>query len=130
MEIHVSQQQGNVPVTVLKIKGPVTDNEELERLAGQAIEGGARYIALDLADVPYMATSGLRAIHAIYDRLRLAASGAGDDPTGRGIAAGTYVSPHLKLVKPTPHVLEVLRAAGYDMFLEIHKDVQQAIASF
>ena len=130
MEISVSQQQGRVPVTVFKIKGPVTDNEELERLANQAVDAGARHVVLDLAEVPYMATSGLRAIHTIYDRLRQASPGTAEDPTGRGIVAGTYISPHLKLVKPAPHVTEVLRAAGYDMFLEIHKDLQQAIDSF
>ena len=130
MEIDVLHQQGKVPVTVFKIKGPVTDNEELERIASQAIDDGSRHIVLDLSEVPYMATSGLRAIHTIYDRLRQASPDSAEDPTGRGIAAGTYLSPHLKLVKPTPHVLEVLRAAGYDMFLEIHKDLNQAIASF
>ena len=40
------------------------------------------------------------------------------------------MSPHLKLVKPTPHVLEVLKSAGYDMFLEIHRDLRQALDSF
>jgi hypothetical protein len=130
MEISVSQQQGRVPVTVLRLKGPVTDNEELERHAHEAVDGGARNILLDLSEVPYMATAGLRALHAIYTLLRSDTPEESDEATKAGIAAGTFMSPHFKLLKPTAHVLEVLRAAGYDMFLEIHRDAKQAIASF
>lgn len=130
MEITVSQQQGRVPVTVFRLKGPVTDNVELERHAQEAFDGGARNILLDLSEVPYMATAGLRALHTIYTMLRSDAPEESDEAAKAGIAAGTYTSPHFKLLKPTGHVLEVLRSAGYDMFLDIHRDAKQAIESF
>jgi hypothetical protein len=130
MDVTIAQAQGNVPVTIFRISGPVTDNQELEALAQAAYEGGARSIVLDLTDVPYMATAGLRALHAIFALLRADTPEESDDATKSGIAAGTFMSPHLKLVKPSAHVLEVLKAAGYDMFLEIHRDVNQAVASF
>lgn len=130
MEITVSQEQGRVPIAVFHITGAVTDNEELERRAQEAFDGGARNIVLELSQVPYMATSGLRALHTIYEMLRTDAPEESDEATRKGIAAGTFMSPHLKLVKPTAHVLEVLRATGYDMFLEIHSDLKKAIASF
>ncbi|HEX9374013.1 MAG TPA: STAS domain-containing protein [Roseiflexaceae bacterium] len=129
MEITVSQEQGRVPVTVFRIKGPVTDNLAIEQRAQEAYDGGARHLLIDLSDVPYMATAGLRALHAVYDLLR-SDSDESAEATKKGIAAGTYVSPYLKLLKPTPHVLEALKAAGYDMFLDIHRDRRQAIASF
>jgi hypothetical protein len=130
MEISVSQHEGRVPVAVFHIKGPVTNNEPLEQQVRSAYEGGARYVVLDLSEVPYMATAGLRALHAIYSLLRSDTPAESDEATKRGIASGTFASPHLKLVKPTAHVLEVLKAAGYDMFLEIHRDLRQALASF
>src|SRR3954471_13986833 len=130
MDVSVSQIQGRAPVTIFRITGAVTDNQELEALAQTAYTNGARNIVLDLADVPYMATAGLRALHAIFTLLRADTPEESDDATKTGIAAGTFVSPHLKLVKPSAHVLEVLKAAGYDMFLEIHSDVDQAVASF
>jgi anti-anti-sigma regulatory factor len=130
MDVTVSQAQGRVPVTILRVAGAVTDNKELEAQAQAAYDGGARKILLDLSDVPYMATSGLRALHAIYTLLRADTPEESDAATKAGIASGTFVSPHLKLLKPTPHVAEVLKAAGYDMFLEIHRDLDQAIASF
>jgi 2-iminoacetate synthase ThiH len=130
MEISVSEAQGRVPVTVFRLKGPVTTNSELEQQAQAAYDAGARNILLDLAEVPYMATSGLRALHFIYTLLRSDDSSESDAAVRTGIAAGTYTSPHLKLLKPTNHVLEALKVAGYDMFLEIHSDMKKAIASF
>jgi hypothetical protein len=130
MDVTVSQAQGRVPVTIFTLNGAVTDNQELEERAREAYNSGVRNIILDLADVPYMATAGLRALHAIFTLLRADTPEESDEATKAGIAAGTFMSPHLKLVKPSPHVLEVLKAAGYDMFLEIHRDMNQAVASF
>jgi len=48
----------------------------------------------------------------------------------KGIAAGTYKSRHLKLLNPNRHVLQTLKLAGFDMFLEIHSTPQEAIDSF
>jgi hypothetical protein len=130
MDVTVSQAQGRVQVTIFSITGPVTDNQELEALAQTAYDSGARNILLDLTNVPYMATAGLRALHAIFTLLRADTPEESDAATKAGIAAGTFLSPHLKLLKPSAHVLEVLKASGYDMFLEIHDDVNQAVASF
>jgi hypothetical protein len=129
MDITVSEEQARVPVTILKIAGAITDNQELERQAQEVFDRGGRHILLDLSAVPYIATAGLRALHAIYMLLR---SGAEEDDAAikAGIAAGTYMSPHLKLLSPSAHVLEALKASGYDMFLEIHRDRKQALGSF
>ena len=130
MEISVSEQQTRVPVTILKINGAIIDNKELEQQANDAFKNGGRNILLDLSDVPYMATSGLRALHAIYMLLRADAAEESDDAVKSGIAAGTFMSPHLKLLNPSAHVLQALKASGYDMFLEIHRTQKQALDSF
>jgi hypothetical protein len=44
--------------------------------------------------------------------------------------AGTYKSSHLKLFRPPPTVLKVLQTSGFDMFLDIHSDLQKAVDSF
>lgn len=130
MEISVSEQQARVPVTIFKITGAITDNKEIEQQANEVFKQGARNVLLDLSGVPYMATSGLRALHAIYMLLRSDTPEETDEAIKSGIAAGTYLSPHLKLLNPSAHVLEALKAAGYDMFLEIHRNQKQALASF
>jgi hypothetical protein len=130
MEITVSEEQARVPVTIFKISGAITDNRELEQQAQEVFDRGARNLLLDLSAVPYIATSGLRALHAIYMLLRSDAPEESDAAVKAGIAAGTYLSPHLKLLDPSAHVFEALKASGYDMFLEIHRNHKQALASF
>ncbi|GAB4435582.1 MAG: hypothetical protein OHK0015_26590 [Chloroflexi bacterium OHK40] len=130
MDIFVAQAQGRVPVTVFRIRGPITSNVELEQQARAAYDAGARNILLDLSEVPYIATYGLRALHYIYTLLRTSAPEESDAAVHAGISAGTFTSPHLKLLKPSAHALEALKVAGYDMFLEIHRDYDKAIASF
>jgi hypothetical protein len=130
MDVTVSQAQGRVPVTVFHITGAVTTNQELEARAQAAYDGGTRNILIDLTEVPYMATAGLRALHSIFSLLRTNTPEESDAATKAGIAAGTFVSPHLKLLNPNTYVREVLKVSGYDMFLEIHSDINQAVASF
>jgi hypothetical protein len=63
----------------------------------------------------------------IYNRLR------GDVPQSqvtRGVSAGTYKSPHFKLLSPVARVLETLKMSGFDMFLDIQSDLGTAISSF
>jgi len=130
MDITVSEEQARVPVTIFTIAGAIIDNHELEQQAQEVFGRGGRNLLLDLSAVPYIATSGLRALHAIYILLRSNAPEESDAAIKTGIAAGTYMSPHLKLLNPSAHVYEALKAAGYDMFLEIHRDYKQALASF
>jgi anti-anti-sigma regulatory factor len=131
-EISVSQQQGAVPVTVLHVKGDIdmTTAEQVEKRAREAIGAGARNLLVDLTDVPYMSSAGLRMLHALFERLRGDSPGESSDAIRQGLADGTFKSPHLKLLKPSPRVLEVLKMSGYDMFLEIHKNLNEAVASF
>jgi hypothetical protein len=130
MEITVSQAQGRVPVTILHVSGALTSSEELEQRAREAFDAGATDLLVDLTNVPYIATAGLRALHNIYTLLRTDSPAESDAAVSVGIRAGTFSSPHLKLLKPSAHAMEALRVAGYDMFLEIHQDLQRAVASF
>jgi hypothetical protein len=54
----------------------------------------------------------------------------GDETIRKGVRDGTFKSPHLKLVNPNEGVARVLGMSGYDMFLEIHKDLEDAVRSF
>ncbi|HXF61989.1 MAG TPA: STAS domain-containing protein [Caldilineaceae bacterium] len=127
MEIEVSREQGRVPVSVLRLKGALISEEELQQRAKEEYDAGARYMLLDLSDVPYMASAGLRALHFIYSLLRPSGDAA---EARKGLVEGTYTSRHLKLLKPSKHAQEALQVAGYDMFIESFQDRAQAIASF
>lgn len=130
MEITATQAQGSVPVTVLHLVGELTSEEPLKTRVREVHEAGAQNILIDLSKVPYISSSGLRALHASFSMLRTETPEESDAAMKEGIAAGTFTSPHLKLLNPTKHVLEVLKTAGYDMFLEIHHDYEKAVRSF
>ena len=128
----ISHQPGRAPVTVFHIKGEINIEtfDQLQTQARQAIQSGARHIVLDLEHVPHMSSHGIRAISQIFTWLRDASPGQGEAAVSQEVRDGAFKSPHLKLLKPSRQVLKVLSVAGVDMFLEIHTDLQQAVASF
>jgi anti-anti-sigma factor len=130
MEITVSQEQGRVPVTVIHLKGNVDSSsyEEFQTRADQVVADGAKDLLLDLREVPYMSSAGLRVLNQLYNAL--GKGGANADSVSKGVSAGTYKSPHLKLLSPSARVLETLKMSGYDMFLDIHTHLKDAVASF
>lgn len=132
MEIMASHKNGKVPVTVFHIKGALTaeSSETLEQQAKSAFEAGTRNLLLDLTDVKFVSSGGLRTIHRIFMLLRGDTPEESDESVRKGITAGTYRSPFLKLLKPSRHVLEALKLAGFDMFLEIHTNLQGAVTSY
>ena len=132
MEITVTQEQGRVPVTVLRVAGN-TDSasaDELENKVIEVIDGGARHLVLDLSEVPYMSSAGLRVLQEAFTRLRALSGSESNKETYRKIADGSYTSPYLKLVNPTKEVMEVLKMSGFDMLVSIEKDLKTAVASF
>jgi anti-anti-sigma factor len=132
MEIQVSSEQGRVPVTVFHIVGDVDTHTylELEARAAQAHAEGARDIVLDLADVGYVSSAGIRAISSIYRLLRTSAPAESDEAARQGISAGTFKSPHLKLANANSRVSSALKTAGVDMFLELHSSRKLAVTSY
>ena len=132
MDIEVSQEQGRRPVTVFRIKGEIniTTYEQLEQQARAAFNAGARDLLLDLTDVTYISSAGIRALNNIFKLLRSDAPEESDEAMRQGLSDGTFKSPHLKLLGPSPRVLEVLKIAGVDMLLQIHSSRKDAIASF
>jgi len=131
MEITVTQEQNRVPVTVLHVVGK-TDSESaaiLQKKAMEMIAEGARYLIFDLSGVPYMSSAGLRVLQEVFNKLRALSAKESDKETYRKIAEGSYQLPYLKVVNPTPEVLEVLKMSGFDMLISIEKDLKKAVAS-
>jgi anti-anti-sigma factor len=130
MELSVSQEQGRVPVTVLHVKGTIdsTNYQEFQTYAENVLAQGTKNLLIDLHDVPYMSSAGLRSLNQIYNKLR--ASVESTDSVSKGVAAGTYKSPHLKLLSPSARVLETLKMSGFDMFLDIQPNLKAALALF
>lgn len=132
LEIATETLKARVPVTVIVVKGDVdTSNYKtfLERTQ-ETLASGARHLILDLKDVPFMSSAGLRVIHTIFNELRNLHNDVNDDELRRQMSAGMYKSPHLKLAGPTAQVREALELGGFETYIEIHDDVPVALNSF
>ncbi len=132
MEITVTQEQGRVPVTVLYVAGN-TDSasaDEFEKKVMEVIDGGARYLVMDLSKVPYMSSAGLRVLQEVFNKLRSVSGDTKDKEMYRQINEGSFQSPYLKLINPTKEVMEVLKMSGFDMLVPVEKNLKTAVASF
>jgi anti-anti-sigma factor len=134
MEIKVSKESARVPVTVLHVDGNIDSStyEKFQSTAKQLIDEGARYILVDLSHAPFVSSAGLRALHTVFNDLRSRnpESNLSDEQMRKGISAGTYKSPHLKLLNLSPETKIAFETSGFDMYIETFTDMKTAIASF
>jgi anti-anti-sigma factor len=134
MEIKVSNEDARVPITVLHVDGDIdaSSYQEFQSMAGKLIDEGTRYILVDLSHAQFVSSAGLRALHAILNELRSRNPDANlsDEQMKRGISAGTYKSPHLKLLNLSPQTKTAFETSGFDMYIETFTDGKAAIASF
>jgi anti-anti-sigma factor len=132
MNITVSHEQGRVPVTVLHIDGDVDSSnyEQLDQVADTQIKAGTQYILVDLTEVGFISSAGFRSFTKIFKGLRSQSMDESDQEMHKGINSGVYKSPYFKLFKPSRLVAETLKIAGFDMILEVHDNLNAAIASF
>jgi anti-anti-sigma factor len=132
MDIEVSEHEGKVPVTIIKVRGNVDAStyEAFQAVAESEFNRGARYVLLDLREVVYISSAGFRAVSQIFKLLRSQLSTNAQTQMSQGLRDGSYKAPNLKLLGPNPRVLEALKLAGFDTFLEIHQELDAAVESF
>jgi anti-anti-sigma regulatory factor len=136
MNIAVSQAQGNVPVTVLKLDGQL-DGQNYQELIAKSQElykAGTHDFLLDLSELTYISSAGLVALHS----MALLARGEELPDTeggwsayrsmGRSSEAG--MQKHVKLLNPRSEVMGVLDMVGFSNVFEIYTDLDEAIKSF
>lgn len=136
MDISVSQAQGEVPVTILKLDGQL-DGQNYQDLIAKAQElhkAGSRDMLLDLSDLSYISSAGLVALHSIALLLRgeelpdTEGGWSAYRSMGRSSEAG--IQRHIKLLNPREEVKGVLEMVGFDRVFEMHTDLDQAVKSF
>jgi anti-anti-sigma regulatory factor len=134
MEIKVSTENGRVPITVLHVDGNIDSStyETFLSSTRKLINEGARYILVDLAHAPFVSSAGLRAFHTLFNELRSINPEANlsNEEIKKGISAGTYKSPHLKLLNLSPESKTAFETSGFDMYIDTFTDRKAAIASF
>jgi anti-anti-sigma regulatory factor len=136
MDISVSQAQGSVPVTVLKLDGQL-DGQTYQDLIGKAQDlynSGSRDFLLDLSDLTYISSAGLVALHsvALLTRGQVLPDFEGGwsayRSMGRSSEAG--VQKHVKLLNPRSEVMGVLDMVGFGNVFEVYINLDEAVNSF
>jgi anti-anti-sigma regulatory factor len=136
MLITVSQEQGQVPVTVLRLHGDLDSTSYVEAIqkAQEEYDRGARHLVLDLSKVPYMSSAGLMSLHsmALLYSGHVLGKGVAGRPSYRALnpELDDSVREHVKLVGPQPRVVQVLDTVGLKRFFEVFDDVQVAVNAF
>lgn len=136
MEINISQENGKVPVTVIKVAGQL-DGQTYQQLissAQEALKNGTSNILLDMSDLTFISSAGLVSLHVIALLLR----GEAMPDLDHGWAALKSVNKsresgmqqHVKLLNPRPEIINVLEMVGFSSFFEIFDDRQKALDSF
>lgn len=134
MEIKTFTENGRVPVTVMHVDGNLDSStyEAFQKQADELIKGGARYILVDLSHTKFISSAGLRSFNDLFNKLRALNPEANlsDEAIKKGIGAGTYKSPHLKLLNLSDEARKAFELAGFDLFIDTFTDMKTAVASF
>jgi len=136
MEISFEEAQGKVPVTIMCLRGQLDASSYREVIAGaqERLKAGTRDLLLDLTEVPFLASSGLIALHSVA----LIMSGAQPPDPEHGWAAFRTMArdlhgnpaQHCKLLNPQPSVVKTLEITGFKAFVDIYTNRDSALAAF
>jgi anti-anti-sigma regulatory factor len=136
MNISVSQMQGKVPVTVIKLEGQLDGQtyQELITKAREVYKAGWRDFLVDMSDLTYISSAGLVALHS----MALLAKGEELPNTEEGWSAFRSMSrskeagvqQHMKLFNPRAEVQSVLDMVGFSAVFQTFTDLDEAIKSF
>ena len=136
MNISVSQAQGRVPVTVIKLDGQL-DGQTYQDLIAKAKEvhaGGGRDFLLDMTDLTYISSAGLVALHSVA--LLTQGEDLPDTDQGwstlrsMGKTSGSTVQKHIKLLNLRDEIKSVLDMVGFGNVFEMYTDLDEAVKSF
>ena len=132
MEITTSTENIKFPITVVHVNGDIDSAtyQAFQAKLEELIAGGARHILVDLGQSTYLSSAGLRALHNIFNQLRVLHKDADDETLRKSMSVGTYRSPYLKLVNLSTQAAEVFELGGFDTYIEVFRDMNQAVNSF
>lgn len=104
------ETEGNARIIVLKGKLDSANAPEAEKLMLGALAGGTGAVVLDMADLDYLSSAGLRVVLMAAKRLK--SSGG-----------------HFALCSVRPAILEILDIAGFTSILTLCPDRAAALAA-
>jgi anti-anti-sigma regulatory factor len=136
MEMTTRQINDPVAVTILALSGELDATNYLDVIGRirDLYAGGSRNLLIDLGGVTFLSSSGLVALHSAALVMR------GEQPPDPEAGWSTFhtmasdieqgASSACKLLNPQPRVRKSLEVTGFDAYLPIFTDLDEALASF
>ncbi len=136
MNISVSQAQGSVSVTILKIEGRLDSQNyyELITKAQELYNAGACNFLLDLSDLTFVSSSGLVALCSVAMIARGEKLSNTED--GRSVfrpivhATDTGTQKCCKLLNPRSEIMHTLDIVGLATLFDVFTNLEEAVNSF
>jgi anti-anti-sigma factor len=118
LKITKDHVQGNVPVTVLHLRGwlDAQSEELLLAAARDSYDEGSRFVLIDLAEVDTLTSAGMRAMQKVYKLYTPAEE--------------NFKVARVKLCNAPPQVYHVLGITGFLLTIPNYETAQAAIDSF
>jgi len=130
MEISITIEQASEAVSIMKLTGDINASNFMEIVdkAGELYKNPARYLIIDLSDVPSISSTGMVALH----KIALIYSGVpqdveeGENPD---FTHSNEARKYVKLLSPHPDVDETLSKTGMKLFFKVFNDLESTLAS-
>ena len=132
LEITSNLENARVPVTVVNLKGEIDSSnyKVFQDRTEEFIANGARFLLLNMKDLEYISSAGLRVIHTLFNNLRDLHKDANDEELRKKMSAGMYKSPFIKVVNLSARVHEAFELSGFHVYSEVHEEVTVQVQPF
>ena len=130
MEINITIEQAKEAVAVMKLAGDVNASNFMEIVdkASEIYENPARYLVIDLSNVPSISSTGMVALH----KIALIYSGVPQDvEEGKNpdFTHSNKARKYVKLLNPKPEVDETLTKSGMKLFFKVFDNLDSILKS-
>jgi anti-anti-sigma regulatory factor len=128
MNISVALQQAQELVAVMRLQGDINASNfvQLVDKAREIYRNPARYLIIDLSEVPSISSTGVAAIH----KIALLYSGVPEKEAHPDATHSSTARKYVKLLSPQPAVDKALETAGMKLFFKVFHDLESALNSF
>lgn len=136
MEIKIQAHDQKPELAVMTLIGDLDGSnfQDVINAAQTAQVKGARYLLIDMTEVPFMGSAGLVALHSITLTMQGKQPPSTEDGWGAFRAIADTIEAgmqhHVKILNPQPSVERALEKSGMKQFLEIFTDRELALSSF
>jgi anti-anti-sigma factor len=128
MNITVDVRQARELIAIMRLQGDIDASNFVQVVdkAQEIYQNPARYLIIDLSEVPSISSTGLVAIH----KIALLYSGVSEAKAHPDLTHNSQARKFVKLLNPQPAVDKALETAGLKLFFKVFQDLESALNSF